>query len=202
MSFFQNTCKPKGLGGKLMVRIMNSGHKVLSEWGMEGLMFDEKDAVLDIGCGGGANLKVLLKRCPGGTAAGIDYSEVSVEKSRKVNREAIRAGRCRVVQGDVLDLPFGDGEFDKATAFETVYFWPDLEKAFGQVRRVLKEGGVFLICNEACGKNPRDSKWESMIQGMKVCTGEELESILYQAGFSEVRRREKENGWIRLTAKK
>ena len=26
MSFFQNTCKPKGLGGSLMVNMMNIGH--------------------------------------------------------------------------------------------------------------------------------------------------------------------------------
>lgn len=33
MSFFQNTCKPSGLGGRLMVKMMNSGHAKLADWG-------------------------------------------------------------------------------------------------------------------------------------------------------------------------
>ena len=33
MSFFQNTCKPKGIGGKIMVNMMNIGHSSMAEWG-------------------------------------------------------------------------------------------------------------------------------------------------------------------------
>ena len=32
MSFFQNTCKPKGIGGKIMVHMMNTGHSSMAEW--------------------------------------------------------------------------------------------------------------------------------------------------------------------------
>ena len=41
--------------------------------------------------------------------------------------------------------------FDLATAFETAYFWPGLEKCFGEVCRVLRPGGVFMICIESDG---------------------------------------------------
>ena len=57
--------------------------------------------VLDCGCGGGANIKTLLKLCPNGKVQGIDYSAVSVEKARKVNAGAIAAGRCNVQQASV-----------------------------------------------------------------------------------------------------
>ena len=33
MSFFENTRRPDGLGGKLMVSMMNIGHKALADWG-------------------------------------------------------------------------------------------------------------------------------------------------------------------------
>ncbi len=33
MSFFENTRKPQGFGGKLMTKMMNSGHAKLSQWG-------------------------------------------------------------------------------------------------------------------------------------------------------------------------
>ena len=55
--------------------------------------------VLDCGCGGGANIRTLLKLCPKGKVQGIDYSAVSVEKARKVNAGAIAAGQCTVQQG-------------------------------------------------------------------------------------------------------
>ena len=33
MRFFENTRKPQGFGGKLMTKMMNSGHAKLSQWG-------------------------------------------------------------------------------------------------------------------------------------------------------------------------
>lgn len=89
MSFFENTRKPKGLGGKIMVAMMNSGHADMANWGFQFLNVPENAAVLDCGCGGGANIKRLLQKCPEGIVKGIDYSEISVEKTRKVNAKEI-----------------------------------------------------------------------------------------------------------------
>ena len=93
MSFFENTRKPAGFGGKLMVVMMNLGHSPVAQWGLQFLELAPDAKVLDCGCGGGANIKMLLKLCPKGKVQGIDYSDVSVEKARKVNASAIAAGR-------------------------------------------------------------------------------------------------------------
>ena len=111
--------------------------------------------VLDCGCGGGANIKTLLKRCPKGKVQGIDYSAVSVEKTRKVNAGAIAAGRCAVQQASVAELPFDAERFDVVTAFETVYFWPELAQNFREVYRVLKPGGTFCGCFYVRGEHKR-----------------------------------------------
>ena len=74
MSFFENTRKPVGLGGKLMVAMMNLGHTPVATWGLEFLHLSPDAKVLDCGCGGGANIKRLLKKCPEGIVKGIDYS--------------------------------------------------------------------------------------------------------------------------------
>ena len=34
MSFFENTRKPVGFGGEIMVAMMNLGHRALARWGM------------------------------------------------------------------------------------------------------------------------------------------------------------------------
>ena len=202
MSFFDNTRRPEGLGGKLMVSLMNVGHRSLAHWGMQFLPLSPEARVLDCGCGGGANIKKLLKRCPQGVVKGIDYSEVSVEKARKLNEAAIRAGRCVVWQGSVAELIFAADWFDAATAFETVYFWPDPARCFREIWRVLKPGGTFLICNECSGDRAQDEKWAERIDGMTVYTDSELRAYLEQAGFGEVQVHKNEKGWLCVTARK
>ena len=202
MSFLENTRKPSGLGGRLMVSMMNLGHRPLADWGFRFLEVPADGAVLDCGCGGGANIARLLKRCPGGTVKGVDYSVVSVEKSREVNQKAIREGRCAVLQGSVADLIFAAGQFDAVTAFETVYFWPDLPQSFREVARVLKPGGTFLICNECGGGNAKDEKWTEKIGGMTIYKDTELKALLEQAGFHGVQIRKNGQGWLCITARK
>ena len=155
MSFFENTRKPVGLGGKIMVAMMNFGHSAMAEWGLRFLQPALDAMVLDCGCGGGANIKTLLKRCPKGKVQGIDYSAVSVEKARKVNASAIAAGRCAVRQASVAELPFEAEQFDVVTAFETVYFWPELAQNFREVYRVLKPGGTICGCFYVRGEHKR-----------------------------------------------
>ena len=61
MSFFENTRKPVGLGGKIMVAMMNVGHSAVARWGLQFLNAAPDAKVLDCGCGGGANIERLLK---------------------------------------------------------------------------------------------------------------------------------------------
>ena len=202
MSFFENTRNPVGLGGKLMVVMMNLGHSPVARWGLQFLNAAPDAKVLDCGCGGGANIKRLLKKCPEGIVKGIDYSPVSVEKSKKVNEAAIAEGRCTVLQGSVADMIFAGDWFVAVTAFETVYFWPDLPQCFREVYRVLKPGGTFFICNEANGETAKDDKWTRIINGMTIYTDADLKVYLEQAGFGRVQSHKNKKGWLCVTAQK
>ena len=201
MSFFENTRKPVGLGGRIMVSMMNLGHTPVAAWGLKFLHLSPDAKVLDCGCGGGANIKRLLKKCPQGIVKGIDYSNISVEKTKKVNEAAIAEGRCAVLRASVAELPFKSEQFDAVTAFETVYFWPDLPQCFREVYRVLKPGGTFLICNESNGDSDKDEKWTEIIGGMTIYKDIELKAYLEQAGFYEVQIHKKKS-WLCITARK
>ena len=172
--------------GKVVVAMMNRGHAGIAAWGFSHLDLQGNEQVLDCGCGGGANVAVFLRMVDEGHVTGLDYSTVSVEKAREVNQTAIAAGRCEIVQGNVLELPFGDGRFDVVTAFETVYFWPEIARCFAQVHRVLKPGGMFMITNEASGRTKSHEKWQKIVDNKSVYTGEELEKLLTGAGFARV----------------
>ena len=203
MSFFQNTCKPSGLGGKLMVKMMNSGHAKLAGWGFSQMQAKDDARVLDAGCGGGANVAQWLKQCPKGHVTGMDYSEISVAEARKINDAAIKAGRCDVVRGNAAALPFENEAFDIVSAFETVYFWPGLEACFAEVNRVMMPGGTFMICNESDGTNAADEKWLKLIDGMRIYTENELRAALEKAGFTEIESRsEPKKHWLCMLAKK
>ena len=185
-NFFSQTRKPEGFLGKMMLGTMNSGHAKLADWGFTHLPEITPESAVDLGCGGGRNAGELLKKYPKAHVTAVDYSDLSVAKAREYNKTMITAGRCEVRRGDVSNLQFPAEAFDLATAFETVYFWPGLEKCFAQVAKVLKPGGYFMICNESDGTDPTSLKFEKIIDGMKNYTAEEIEAALRAAGFSEV----------------
>ena len=176
--------RPEGEDGRELLKLMNAGnHEELAEWGLGYLQFAGNERMLDIGCGGGANLQRLLARAPRGHATGIDYAPLSVEMSREVNAQAIAEGRCDVLEGDVHALPFEDAAFDLVTAFETVYFW-NMPTGFAEARRVLRTHGQFLICNEANGTGAEAQEVADGIPGMVIPTGSQLADLLKDAGFS------------------
>ncbi len=199
---FVNAKKPKGRIGRMMASGMNGGpHEKLARWGMS--HFGIHGDVLDLGCGGGGNISRMLAIDGVDTVKGLDYSEVSVAKSREVNSSAISEGRCEIVQGNVREMPFDDCSFDTVTAFETVYFWPEIEETFKQVFRVVRPGGVFAVTNESTGEDKASLKYQKMIDGMSLYTPERLSELMESAGFTgmEIYRDEK-RPWITVIGRK
>ena len=204
--FFNNTRKPNGWMGKMMVNGMNQGHAAVSDWGLSHLPNVPTKSyfmMADFGCGGGRNTAELLKRFPTATVTALDYSKVSCDKTKQFNRHAVQAGRCKIVQGDVSTLPFEAETFDGITAFETVYFWPGPMESFQEVYRVLKPGGTFMIVNESDGTKQEDEKWTGIIEGMRIFTQEQLTQYLKEAGFSRIAAHvNQEQHWLCVLAEK
>ena len=180
-SFFTNCAHPKGRMGRAMLKFMNLTHAPLTNWGLGLIEFQDGWTMLDVGCGGGKTLQRLLKRSQGAKVYGIDISEESVAKARKVNAKVLDK-QVFVTQGSAEMLPYKDGKFDLVTAVETVYFWPNLPDCLQEVRRVLKPGGKFAIMVEVVDSN---SKWISVVEGMTAYSPEELKKLLEEAGFTQ-----------------
>lgn len=201
--FFSQTRKPEGFLGKVMLGTMNSGHAKMADWGMSHLPKLKVAQAAGLGCGAGRNAGELLNRFPKAHVTAVDYSALSAAKAAAYNRSAIQAGRCTVLQANVSALEFPAESFDLATAFETIYFWPGLEKCFTEVARVLKPEGAFLICNESDGTDETAKKFEKIIEGMKCYTIEEIEAAMRAAGFREVKSdHHPSKPWITVVARK
>ncbi|MBE6827612.1 MAG: class I SAM-dependent methyltransferase [Ruminococcaceae bacterium] len=201
--FKSNASAPKGLLGRILLMRMNIGtHFRLAEWGLGFLNFKSDDRTLDIGCGGGANVRKMTSLCPEGKAYGIDCSEVSVGKSRSHNRRSIRNGKCEILLADAGELPFDSGYFDIVTAFETVYFWQDIRKAFSEVFRVLKNGGSFAVIQETEGRGGSAEKTAEIIKDIKFYTASEIKELMLAAGFSETAQHSSPEGWFTVVGVK
>jgi SAM-dependent methyltransferase len=92
----------------------------------------EPRRVLEVGPGEG-ELAERMRNELGCDVVAIDQSERMVELTRK------RGVDARL--GDVQDLPFDDGEFDSAVAAWMLYHVGDIERALGELARVLRSGG-------------------------------------------------------------
>lgn len=134
-----------------------------------------------MGCGGGRNIEYFLTKA--NKVYGIDHSETSVKMASEINKEAIESGRCQISVGDVRSLPFENESIDIITAFETIYFWDDIEECFKEIYRLLKNGGQFLICNEVSSMDRRDVRILAHKIEMQVYTPDDLTKMLTDIGF-------------------
>ncbi|MDO5819312.1 MAG: class I SAM-dependent methyltransferase [Methanobrevibacter sp.] len=184
MGFFSNMRKPEGKLGNIQLKSMNKEHTPVSLWGLKHLNISPDDVILDIGCGGGMNINRMAQGAK--KVYGVDYSIESVNLSKEVNEDLIKEGRVEVHEGNVMDLPFEDNSFDIVTAFETVYFWPDIVKSFGEVKRVLKPGGMFLIGCEANGTNNLAMKFFDKVIDMTFYEDKDLVGFLKSNDFKDV----------------
>lgn len=184
MGFFSNMRKPEGKLGNIQLKSMNKEHTPVSLWGLKHLNISSDDVVLDIGCGGGMNINRMAQTAK--KVYGVDYSIESVNLSKEVNDDLIREGRVEIYEGNVMDLPFEDNSFDIVTAFETIYFWPDIEKSFGEVKRVLKPGGMFLIGCESNGANNLAMKFFDKVIDMTFYEDHELVGFLEGNNFNDI----------------
>ena len=201
--FFSNAGKPAGFMGRVMIWGMNIFHARVAHWALSRLNIPDPVQIAELCCGGGRNIRDLLDKYPASHVTGLDYSPLSLEKARAFNRKMISAGRCEVIEGDVSAMPFEDGRFDLATAFETIYFWPGLVRCFDEVRRVLKTGGHFVIVSESDGSDKPSQWFNSVIDAMNLYTPDDIENALRSAGFKEIHTEHHEaQPWIVVTAMK
>lgn len=92
--------------------------------------------MLDIGCGWGQYLERLDET--GVQAIGLDLSA-------GMAAEAADASRTPTVAGDAEALPFADRAADRVLAAHVLYHCPDPERAVGELRRVLRPGGLAVV---------------------------------------------------------
>lgn len=101
---------------------------------------DVKDrTVLDVGCGMGRFSDVVSRW--GARVVGLDLSDAVYAAGRNLaDRDNVT-----ILQADVFDLPLRDASFDIAFSIGVLHHTPDTRRAFMQIPRVVKPGGMLAI---------------------------------------------------------
>jgi len=135
--------------------------------------------ILDVGSGPGRDGLILKEN--GLDVTCLDASEAMVK--------FCQAKGLRSVLGDFMAMPFADNSFDGAWAYTSLLHIPkaDAPKAFSEIKRVLKDGGILglgLIEGETEGY--RESSGVGMPRWFSYFTREEVEGLLESNGFEIV----------------
>ena len=102
-------------------------------------------AVLEVGPGPGHLAERLLDRLPDGTWTGLDVDPAMLSATGRRLERARSRDRATLVEGDVAAMPFGDATFDLVVSSLSAHHWPDAERGFAEIRRVLRPGARALV---------------------------------------------------------
>lgn len=109
------------------------------------IVSDKKPKViLDIATGTG-DLAILLAQTNAEKIIGLDISAGMLEVGKKKVEEKKLSNTIDMIIGDSENMPFEDNYFDAITVGFGVRNFENLEKGFGEILRVLKPNGVFVI---------------------------------------------------------
>jgi SAM-dependent methyltransferase len=107
------------------------------------------ERVLDMGCGAGRHAYEMYRRGADVVAFDQDGDELAqvleMFGAMKIAGEVPTGAEADIKQGDALQMPFADEEFDRVVAAEVLEHIPDDERAIAELVRVLRPGGTIAV---------------------------------------------------------
>lgn len=177
--------RPSGwFGQRVMTHLLDYGNTDLIDATLDVLAIGTLEAYLDVGFGGGRALR-RVSRIGKGALWGVDVSADVVREGHRKMVALITTGRLNLVTADVVEIPLREALFDAISAINTIYFWPDPQRALSELHRVIKPGGRLAIGYNGSDKMQR---FKAVTQyDLRSYSSEQVESMLRDAGFCRER---------------
>lgn len=96
--------------------------------------------LLDCGCGTGPMISLLYEKDPTKHYTGVDLTPRMIQVAKAKGLPGVS-----FVLGDCEDLPFGEGSFDAAICSNSFHHYPNPQRFFDSVARVLRPGGRLIL---------------------------------------------------------
>ncbi|EAD5760309.1 class I SAM-dependent methyltransferase [Listeria monocytogenes] len=188
----EQAANPRGIIGEITTKIWSSYFEDLSKWTISNTELSNVTQVLDIGYGGGSNVKNLAELNKNWTIYGVDISEESYKTATNLNKKAINNGKVELSVQAVASMNYQAGIFDVVYAIQTHMYWDNPKKGFEEIYRVMSQKGVLIVSSE------KDKIDYHMDEYKTTAT---LTVLLKEIGFREVVEKEKGN-WVLYTIRK
>ncbi len=152
-------------------------------------------SVLDVGCGQGRHAFEAYRRGARVTAFDLNETDLADVKSMfvamELEGEAPDGASAGVQHGDVREMPFETGSFDRVIASEILEHIPDDEAAMAEIARVTRPGGLVAVTvprwwpEQICWKLS-DSYHQVEGGHVRIYKGTELIERLQKAGLEVI----------------
>jgi len=119
--------------------------------------------ILDVGCGRGGTVSVIHTYFAPRSLTAIDLSSSAITFCRSAHRQT----GAIFLEADAEALPFGGATFDIVTNVESSHSYPDLERFYKEVFRVIAPGGHFLYTDVL--PVARMKECTQILQGIGFC---------------------------------
>ncbi len=171
---------PKGVLGLFFGEKMVSQHRPETLWTINLLELNKEESILELGCGAGFAMKLLLAKPNVQQVVGLDLSKSILHSAKIRNRHNISKGKAKLVLGNVSKIPLDNDLFTKVFSIHSIYFWDITPETVSEIYRVIKPKGsvTITLCN---GKN--GETWS----GVQKMLDQQLLPLMIQSGFKNVK---------------
>jgi ubiquinone/menaquinone biosynthesis C-methylase UbiE len=137
--------KPTGVVGSFIGEKMVKQHIPETYWTTKLLALNKDETILEIGCGAGNAIKLLLKDDSVSHIAGLDISTTVLKSAKLRNRREFKKRRASFTQGNANCLPFQNSQFSRIFSIHSLYFWDKISDCAMEMHRVLKDKGIIVL---------------------------------------------------------
>lgn len=152
--------------------------------------------LLDVGCGMGSQDVLLWRTFRPHSMDALDVTWKHVERAReRAQRAGLPADRVRFHHGTATALPFADQSFTHLLSIEAPEHFDTREDFFREAHRVLRSGGVMVLCDYGLARPPRTMTERTLVEAARrlwqvpranIYENDVYRTKLEAAGFSDV----------------
>ncbi len=141
--------------------------------------------VLEVGCGRGGGCDFMCRYMSPGSLTGVDLSPNNIEQCK----QHYTAGNLSFRVGDAENLPFEDNTFDAVVNIESSHCYGSRAVFFKQVRRVLRNDGLFMFADFWLKDETENIKVMLQDAGLTIIEQEDITQQVYRSLCMDVKRK-------------
>lgn len=176
---------PSGLIGKVITKIWSSYFYTLSKWTLNLIKIKNNSSILEIGYGGGINIKNIMTTHPSVTIFGIDTSNAAFRTASSLNQTYINQNRVKLLVKDIASLRSMSTKFDIIFAIQKHIYWDNLNESLAQCLNNLTPDGTFVITCEIDKINYHLPKLKNhtVFKNLLLITGFSKVKIIHEGNY-------------------